>query len=264
MPITADDRAAIDKAFCLLLELGTQKGACGLTELARRTDMSKTTAHRILTSLEKSGAVERSGRAYRLGGTVHRIATADTRSQTRLVETLTPFLLELHTRSKSTAHLGALDGVELLYLNKIRSHASVELATRVGRHAPAYCTAMGKALLACDEKAAERAAQGPFIAWTPHTITDGEQLLMELAKVRRQGYSVNVDEGFLGTTCIGAPVFGPDGSAVAALSASGQTGHVDVTAIAAHVRAVAAAASRALENEAAFRRTSPIRARATA
>lgn len=263
MPTTADDRAAIDKAFCLLVELGSQKDACGLTELARRTSMSKTTAHRILSSLERSGAVERSGSAYRLGGAVHRIATADTRSQTRLVETLTPFLLDLHARTRSTAHLGALDGVELVYLNKIRSHASVELATRVGRHAPAYCTAMGKALLACDEKAAQLVAQGPFTAWTPHTITDGDRLLMELAKVRRQGYSVNVDEGFLGLTCVGAPVFGPDGTAVAALSASGQTGTVDVTVVAAHVRAVAAAASRALSAD-ARERSAPARVRATA
>lgn len=246
MPITADDRAAIDKAFCLLNELGDERRAIGLTELARRTGMSKTTAHRILTSLERSGAVGRAGTAYRLGTAMHRIATAGSPSRTGLVEQLTPFLLDVLARTRSTAHLGALDGIDLVYLNKVRSHSSVELATRVGRRAPAYCTAMGKALLACDEQAAQQVAQGPFTAWTSSTITNGERLLVELARVRRQGFSVNIDEGFHGLTCVGAPVFDGQGRAIAALSASGQTGTVDIPTVAAHVRAVAVAASRAL------------------
>jgi IclR family KDG regulon transcriptional repressor len=255
MPTTVDDRAAIDKALCILEELNSVETPLGLTEVARRTRMSKSTAHRVLASLERHGAVERVDRRYRLGATFHRWASTGIRRRARMVEDLTPFLVELHARTRSTAHLGVLEDGDISYLSKIRSHASVDLASRVGMRAPSYCTALGKALLAYDDEAARTVAQGPFTAWTPRTIVDGDALLVALAEVRRHGFAVTIDEGFEGLTCIAAPVLDPHGRPVTAMSVSGASGQVDIPQVSVQVRAVAAAAGRAL---AAGRRASRV------
>lgn len=241
-----DERNAIDKALALLNAFGDDANVgVGVSELARRTDLSKSTAFRILTVLQRNGAVERAGSAYRLGRVVQGgEGRRESAEITRLRDLLTPFLADMYEASRQTVHLAALDGTRVLYLNKLHGHMAMRSPTRIGGTAPAYCTGVGKVLLAWDADATELALAGELAPWTPNTITDPEALRNELERVRRTGVAFDREEIITGLTCIAAPIMGPDGVPVAALSVSGPSGSYAPESQAAALRRVCSAASQ--------------------
>lgn len=215
-----DDRAAIDKAFSLLaiLHEAGQEGA-GVSALARRSELSKSTAFRVLSRLEHNGAVEKVGTAYRIGTSLRRLGhSEETAGRALLREVLTPFLVELHAASGATAHLAVLDGTHVLFLNKINGHRSAVTRARIGHLAPAHCTSVGKALLAYRyEQVEEVIAQGLFRR-TEQTITDPETLRAELARVRETGIATDVEEAMPGVTCLAVGLAGAGVLPLAAIS----------------------------------------------
>src|SRR6185369_16671772 len=116
-----DDRAAVDKAVSLLAAFGAE--ACtglGVSELARRTHLSKTTAHRVLGMLERNGVVERSGTSYRLGARLHELGrVAQVPGHERIRDLLLPFLTDLYELTRQTVHLAVLHGTDVVYLAKL-------------------------------------------------------------------------------------------------------------------------------------------------
>lgn len=241
-----DDRNAIDKALALLNAFGEEANVgVGVSELARRTNLSKSTAYRILTVLQRNGAVERAGSAYRLGRVVqHPTERAEPADLTRLRDLLTPFLADMYQASQQTVHLAALDGTRVVYLNKLYGHLSMRSPTRIGGTAPAYCTGVGKVLLAWNADATDRALAEELSPWTPNTITDPDALRNELERVRRVGVAFDREEIIVGLTCIAAPIMGPDEMPVAALSVSGPVGSYAPESQANALRRVCAAASQ--------------------
>lgn len=222
-----DQRTAVDKAMALLNAFGGEAVVgVGVSELARRADLSKSTAFRLLSMLQNSGAVERAGNAYRLGRMIQDLgARQETEWHRRIRDALTPYLADLYELTRQTVHLAVLQGTEVVYLNKLYGHLQVRSPSRIGGRAPAYCTAVGKILLAYDHAAAEEAIRGELRQWTQSTITGPDQLRTELAAIRRTNIAFDREEILRGLNCVAAPVIGPGGRPIAALSVSGPSGH---------------------------------------
>ncbi|MFC0582395.1 IclR family transcriptional regulator [Micrococcoides hystricis] len=247
-PPARDTRSAVDKAMALLAAFGDESIlGVGVSELARRADLSKSTAFRLLGMLQRSGAVERAGNAYRLGPLIQQLSSSQEFTQQNVLrDTLTPFLADLYELTGQTVHLGALHGTDVVYLNKLYGHLQVRSPSRIGGRAPAYCTGVGKMLLAYDADAAEKVMSSELPAWTPHTITSPDALAVELAQIRSTSLAYDREEILLGLTCIAGPVLGPDGRPVAAFSISGPTGKFVPDEQATILRKVCYAASRAV------------------
>lgn len=243
-----DDRAAIDKAVSLLVSFGDQANTgLGVSELARRSGLSKSTAFRVLGSLERNGVVERVGSDYRLGRRLLELGTRVYAPEAdRIRDVLTPFLADLYELTHETVHLAALHGTDVVYLAKLYGHRPAPSPSRVGGCIAAYCTAVGKALLAYDHEAATRTLRSPLRPFTARTLCDPTRLSEHLDAVRRDGIAFDHEEALAGLTCVAVPVLGPAGRAVAALSVSGATGRFDPYAQAGALRRVSHAASQAL------------------
>jgi IclR family KDG regulon transcriptional repressor len=243
-----DERASVDKALSLLTVFGAEAyTGVGVSELARRAQLSKSTAFRLLGVLERNGVVERIGSDYRLGQKLHDLGTqVYAPDHDRLREVLTPFLIDLYELTHETVHLAVLHGTDVVYLNKLCGHRPVRSPSRIGGRAPAYCTGVGKALLAYDHDAAENVLARQLKAWTPRTLSRPETLRRQLASIRSEGIAFDDEEAVAGLSCVAVPILGPSGRPVAALSVAGATGRLDTRSQALALRRVSYAASRAL------------------
>lgn len=225
--MTEPPASPVDRAFEVLR---VTAGGTGMTlsEIARETGLAKSTTLRLLAALERNDAVTRIGQRYRLGPLVHELDPIPVSpAYERIRRVLTPFLAHLFEATRATVHLATLHGDEVVYLNKLHGPRPIPSPSRIGGGLPAYCTGVGKAMLAFDEDAADRVAQGPLIEWTDTTLTSPDALAVELAEIRRRRRAVDRAELTPGLYCVAAPVFDDDDEehagrtrAVAALSAS--------------------------------------------
>lgn len=244
---SSDPRGSVDKAFSLLraFEAG-DAGGVGVSELARRTDLSKSTAHRLLATLVQNGAVQRAGEVYRLGPLFLELTQEDSTSHGQQVsEILTPFLAALFERTRMTVHLGYMVGTDVSYANKLHSVTGVPSPSRIGGRVPGYATGVGKAIMAWDEELAERAIEKGFSQWTPNTITDPHEFRRVLARVRDEGLAYDREEISIGLSCVAAPIFGRENVPVAAMSVSGPTATFRPEDHIPGLRRITAAASKA-------------------
>ncbi|MET8431156.1 IclR family transcriptional regulator [Nocardia sp. NPDC004860] len=243
-----DDRAAVDKAISLLVAFGDQASTgVGVSELARRADLSKSTAFRVLGMLERNGVVERIGTGYRLGARLHQLGQAVySPEHERVRDLLLPFLTDLYEMTRHTVHLAALHGTEVVYLAKLYGHRTIPAPSRIGGRLPAHATAVGKVLLAYDSLTAARVLTEPLPNLTNHTLTNPDQLADELATIRRSGVAYDNQESRIGLACLAAPVFDSRGRTIAALSVAGPHGRLDHHRLEVTLRQVCASASRSI------------------
>ena len=217
---------AITRAATILELIEVGNGQSSLSELASRAGLRKPTVYRLVRNLESIGLAERvPGTArYRLGLRCVELGQAYL-EQVSFREEAMPVLRRLRDTCNEAVHLAVLDDrLRVIYLEKLEStHAVGIMMSAVGRSAPAYCTALGKALLAArdDDPAGVLAASGELKAKTPNTISDVESLRAELKLTRERGYALDLEEHELGVRCVGSAIVGPDGAAVAALSIAG-------------------------------------------
>ncbi|MVZ90521.1 helix-turn-helix domain-containing protein [Microbacter sp. ANSKLAB05] len=249
--MTEPPTSPVDRAFRVLRTTAAGAGMT-LSEIARETGLSKSTTLRLLAALERNDAVARIGQRYRLGPLVQELDPIPVSpAYERIRRVLTPFLAHLFEATRATVHLATLHRDEVVYLNKLHGPRPIPSPSRIGGGLPAYCTGVGKAMLAFDEDAADRVSRGPMIEWTDTTLTSADELAVELAEIRRRRRAWDRAELTPGLFCVAAPVFDDDEAstgrprAVAALSASA----ADESALARLeplVTRVAAAAGRAL------------------
>lgn len=244
-----DDRAAVDKAFSLLLSFDDQPGVgLGVSELARRAELSKSTAFRVLKMLERNGVVERVGSGYRLGSRLHELGRrVYSAHHDEVRDVLTPFAADLYELTRQTVHLAALHGTDVVYIGKLYGHRRIPAPSAVGARVAAHCTALGKVLLAFDSSAFDAAISSELSPLTDHSISDPSALAAQLMRVRQEGIAYDDQEAAPNLTCVAAPVFGVGNRAVAALSVSGPVGDFDARGFASVLRRVAHASSQALQ-----------------
>lgn len=215
--------STLAKGLAVLDWLARQPGASRATDVALAFGLARSNAHRTLQTLvqcgwatqdEATSAYRPSLRLFELGALVGQ--AADIGALVR------PQLAALARRSGETIHLAALDGAEIIYLDKFDSPLPVAAYSRVGGRAPAYCVASGKALLAAAalDPTALRALLGRLLAHTPNTLTDFKALNTELERSRARGYAENREEWRLGVCGLGAVLRDARGDAVAAVGMS--------------------------------------------
>lgn len=213
----------VDRVFDIIEQLAASPAAIGLSDIAKATGMSKSTVHRLLSSMcARHYAEKNPDNTYSVGYKLLETVSFHINSLELLTEAK-PFLTDLMRDLYLTAHMGILDGCDVVYLEKLDIYPNTRLYTQVGFRSPAYCSSMGKCLLSClsgDEL--EDALYGcDFKRYTPNTITDIQELKRYLHVVRRQGWAMDNEEYQMGHRCVGAPVYDYRGTPVAAISASG-------------------------------------------
>jgi len=241
-------RAVVDKAFALLEAWDHRGESLGVSELARRTGLPKSTSHRLLGILEAAGLVERLAKGYRIGDRLQGISgvlKADYPADLR--EVSLPFLQDLYELTHETIHLGVLVGNDVHCVEKLYGHRRSPIRSRVGGSLPVHSTALGKALLAYSAPAVQRTVlTAPMRAFTSATTIQPLQLTQELRTTLRNGLAFDRSETHHAVACVAAPVLDPQGRAVAAISVGGPNDRFDPAAVAERLRRVARAASVAL------------------
>jgi DNA-binding IclR family transcriptional regulator len=192
-------------------------GEFRLTELAVRSGLSKTTTFRLAKDLVRLGFLERAGDRYRLGNRLFELGSLVPR-RLDLREAALPFLQDLFEGTRRTVHLGVRDGTDVVYLERIHGHDTLDLPSRIGGRLPLTCTAIGKALLAFSApRLVEDVLTAPLPRLTPRSVTDPVRLRTELEQTQVSGLAYEEQEAAPGVSCIAAPVFAGT-TAVAALS----------------------------------------------
>ncbi|MGD9979057.1 MAG: IclR family transcriptional regulator [Hyphomonadaceae bacterium] len=237
---------ALDKSLSLLSLLVADDGEHSVSALAEEAGVPTATAHRIVATFERRGFVTRVARGrYLAGPALLRLANAATLNKV-LEAAGRPIVQALAKQTGLTAHLGVFEGDMVTYLIKA-GRGGEGLFTREGMQLEAYCSGIGKMLLALlpDEQRERYLAGGPFVALTANTITDANRLRAELERVRAQGFARDECEIDADLRCVAAAVRDDKRAAIAALSLSARQERGDLDP-AQHLDALRAAA-RALE-----------------
>jgi DNA-binding IclR family transcriptional regulator len=213
---------SVGRAFSLLNCLVDAGGTGSLPVIATRCGLSVATTHRLLATLESLGAVIHIAPGkYRIGTALFRLT--DATSKDRLfAEAADANLHHISRTISATAHLGILDGDDMVtYIAKASRQAQFP-PTVIGSKLEAYCSGLGKVLLAAlpAERQDRYLAEGPFVPLTSRTITCPEALEAELQLVAQRGYAVDDCELFEDLRCVAVPIRDKTGQVVAALSAS--------------------------------------------
>ncbi|MCP2251609.1 transcriptional regulator, IclR family [Prauserella aidingensis] len=221
--------------------------ALGVSELARRTGVPKSTTHRLAAHLTDQGLLEPAGRGrLRLALKLFEIGQLAA-AQRGLVDAARPYLADLREATRNTAHLAVLEGTEVVYLDILRGPDAPTLPSRVGGRFPAHATSVGKAILAfSSQSVVDGVVTAGLPRISPRTVTAPGLFRTQLATIARDGIAYDREESGVGVVCAGAPLVGSDGTAVAALSLSGWTNRMRLDRVAPAVRTAALTLSRLL------------------
>jgi DNA-binding IclR family transcriptional regulator len=223
-----------------------------LSELSSLLKLSKSTAYRLLEAMRVHGLIARdtsSGR-YRLGLRLFELGTRAV-SGLELPRLAQPALEQLVEQTGETAQLGVLDGCDIIFVARAESPQALRMPSAVGRRTLAYCTGVGKVLLAHLPEEALRAylASVTLDPRTTRTLSSPAALERDLRSVRARGYAVDDEEFCLGLRCVAAPIRDHTGAVVAGMSVAGPSSRVrreQVRGIAGRVMEAAAEISRRL------------------
>lgn len=218
-----------------------------LTEIARRAGLPLTTAHRLVGELAAWRALERAddGR-YRVGLRLWEVGALAPRGL-GLRESAMPFLEDLVEVTRQNVQLAVLDGSDAVYVERLSGRGAVNVITRVGGRLPLHATGVGLVLLAHAPVALQvQVLAGRLRRYTPKTLCRPDDLRHALAEVRRTGVAVSDGQIELIALSVAAPVHGPRGEVVAALSVVVPAEGGDARPYVPVVRAAARGISRAL------------------
>ena len=217
---------SLDRALDLLEALA---GAdeIGVSEIAARTGLVPSTAHRLLGTLVARGYAAQSpasGR-YLLGYKLLELTSGLQDRLQRLRTAARPHLEAIQRQTGETTNLCVLEGRDVVYVDSVSGTRSVRLFTEIGHAIPAHTSGAGKALLAWRDPKEVEALLGraPLSASTPKTLTTLDALEADLARIRNRGYSTDSGEHELGVACVATPILDHAGLPLAAISVSGPT-----------------------------------------
>lgn len=222
---------SVERALAIL-DLLARSGEVGVTTIAEHLGVHKSTAFRLVTTLERGGLVEQAqdrGK-YRLGMGVLRLAGATT-ARLDVVQEARPICRRLAASTGETINIAVLSGRSALYVDQVAGSSSLQPHNWVGQHIPLHAASNGKVLLS--ELPADEVDRtvGTLTAFTDATLTSKAALRRELAAVRERGYALAVDELEVGLTAVAAPIRNAHGDVIAALSVSGPTFRLDAARV---------------------------------
>ena len=214
---------SVDRALTILAILA-RLGEAGVTEIAGELGVHKSTAFRLVATLESHGMVEQNedrGK-YRLGVGVLRLAGATT-ARLDVVQESRSIVRKLAADTGETVNIAVMSDRSVLYLDQVSGKSALQAHNWVGQHIPLHATSNGKVLLSglSPDEVDDRLPRLP--SYTAGTVTTRARLRRELLEVRQQGYAVATDELEVGLTAIAAPIRNAHGDVIASLSVSGPT-----------------------------------------
>ena len=213
----------------VLRSFSAEAPAQTLSEAATRVGLTRAGARRILLTLQTLGYVDLDGRYFRLTPKVLELGFAYLSAQPwwHLAQ---PLMEELTQEIKESTSAAVLSGDDIVYVLRVPANKIMSITLGVGSRLPAAYTSMGRVLLAAlpEDEREQRVAGMQMVAHTPKTITDPDELLMQLAKVRRQGYAVINEELELGLLSMAVPLRDRTGRVVAAINVSAQAHQTSV------------------------------------
>lgn len=260
-PARALDRFSGDPDFMLSLARGLlvlqafeHEPKLTIGTAAALTGLPRPTARRCLYTLEQLGYLAAQDGAWRLRPRLLSLARAYL-SSSRFAEAAQPHLDRLRDTLGESCSIGVLDGDEVVYIARAETRRIISIALQVGSRLPAYCTSMGRVLLAALPEDARAAwlSGAPFSARTPFTRTNAADLGAEIAAVAAQGYALVDQELELGLRSIAVPVRDPEGGVVAALNVGSAASRAESSELIGSVLPQLQAAAEALREAAALR-----------
>lgn len=232
------------RTLALLSAFDESPAVLGVTELARRASVPKSTAHRLLTVMLRHGYIKRDGNRYRLAEHVFELGSRAAGPR-GLRDRAVPFMVELHHETRAAVHLAVLHDDQVLYLEKVFGHGDWPCPTVIGGRNPAHCTALGKALLSRSPLGVvEDVVRHGLPRLTVKTVSIPGAFYRELSRAQDEGVASEIEECRLGLACVAAPIMDRRGQhPVAALSVSAPTTRFNAARLAERVRKAAAALS---------------------
>ena len=236
---------SVDRALDILEALAQAEGKIALAELSARTGLNLSTCHHLVATIVRRGyiAQDRATRHYSLGSKIFELSEARTR-QIDLVALTAPHLNRLNRETGEAAHLGVVEGTELIVVARLASLYAVRVDNAISQSSAAHATATGKAILAWlpESEIDEILAAKGMERFTPRTIVTRDALIEELRLVRRYGYAEEREEFRPGVYGVGAALRGHKGVVAGAICLSLPTMRATEEVVAKARRAVKAAA----------------------
>jgi len=222
---TAGHSQSIERGLAVLSAFRSAQPMLGVSELSHLVGLSRSTTHRYVSTLATLGYLlqDPATRKYRLGPRVLDLGFSAINSM-ELRDVAAPHLRQLSDETGYTVNMAILDELDIVYVERCRSSRAgqrqIDLNLHIGARLPAYCTSLGKVLLAFlpPEEQAERLERIEFSTRGPNTLTTRAALAVELRQVRANGFSINNEELAYGLRSIAAPILARDGNAAAAIN----------------------------------------------
>ena len=236
--------SALDVLECFAVD-----GELGVSDIARRLGIAKSTAHRLLTTLCSRGVAEQNPDTghYRLGLHLYELGQlAQARSILRHVAL--PILTRMAKITGHTVNLAVVDGPDVVFLERLEASVDLRILGHAGRRYPSHCTSSGKAIAAYNPEAAQARRDAGFPPRVSHTVRSQDDWDRQLLEVRRRGFAVSVSESFDNLASIAVPILDPGRRAISAVSLLGPGAEIapEVERLARHVQEAARGISRAM------------------
>jgi DNA-binding IclR family transcriptional regulator len=218
--VTAKARlSSVANSIRLLTSFSGEEDELGITTLANRLRLAKSTVHRLAATLTSAGFLEQNGETgkYRLGVALFELG-ALVRRRMDVANEARPKLRELLEKTGETVQLGIVDHYSVLYVYEMESPRAIRMAAAVGARAPLHCTAVGKVLLAFQPQDYVKAVvERGLTAYTQKTLTKRDAVLEMLEEVKSHDHAVDDEESESGLRAVAAPVRNHTGAVIAAL-----------------------------------------------
>lgn len=216
---------SLERGLAILSAFSSGRQLIGVSELSRDLGLTRSTTHRYIATLAQLGYLQQDAatRRYGLGPRVLELGFTAINSM-ELRHLAAPYLQRLCDETGHTINMAILDDVDVVYVERFRASRSrqneIDLDLHVGSRLPAYCTSLGKVLLAFlpDDERDEIVSRITFARRGPNTLTSKAALLADLERVRATGIAVNNEELAYGLRSVAVPVLSGTGEAVAAVN----------------------------------------------
>ena len=202
---------SVKKAFAILNAVASSRQGLGVSELAKKLKMAKSTVHGMTSALEELGAVMRDPRTkkYKLGFTLLEIGRS-AYSQIDLKTAARPVTEDLMKKTRTSIFLGILNWDHVTILDIVEARQDLNITAPVGSNIPLFAGAVGKVFLASmeEEQAAKIIGSKGLPRFTDNSIVDSELYQKELKLVREKGYAVDDEEYIMGVRAVASPLVG--------------------------------------------------------
>ncbi len=240
---------SIERAFLIIGTIAKSSEPPTLAEISKAIGLHTSTTFHLLKTLCHVGALKQdSDKSYRIGSYIYGLA-AGAMTEINLVNDALPQLHWLASETGETSHVAVMADNEVVILNRVEGKSPIKFSERVGSIRPAYCTAVGRALLAhlSEARFSEYMANTKFTRFTENTATSKDKIRTEIATVRAAGVAVEHCEFNSEIRCIAAPVRSFTGSVIAAIGISGPVWRVSTDDVESYKKQVLVAAQKLSE-----------------